>query len=100
MRDGPTIELLYFPDCPNWQLASDRLDEVASDRGLVVTYRVISTAAEAERVKFRGSPTILIDGCDPFASGDEPFGLSCRLYQTPAGMAGAPTVEQLGAVLA
>ena len=97
--DIATIELLYFPDCPHWELAADRLREVTERRGLDVSYRVIDTDAEATRIGFLGSPTILIDGRDVFATGDEPVGLSCRLYATPNGMEGAPTIEQLSAVL-
>ena len=40
-----------------------------------------------------------MNGRDPFAGIDESFGLSCRVYQTPEGFAGSPTVEQLREVL-
>lgn len=59
----------------------------------------MDTLEAAQRVGFRGSPTILVDGRDPFASGDEPVGLSCRVYATPDGPAGAPTTDQLREVL-
>ncbi|MFP5580153.1 MAG: thioredoxin family protein [Acidimicrobiia bacterium] len=93
------LELLYFGDCPNWEVAAERLDDVASGRGLTVERRLVKTTEEAEAARFRGSPTILVDGQDPFAAGDEPFGLACRVYQTPDGPAGSPTTEQLEAVL-
>jgi hypothetical protein len=93
------IELLYFDGCPHWQTADERLREVTAPLGLAVEHRLITTPAEAEEAGFRGSPTILIDGVDPFATGDEPVGLSCRLYPTPDGPAGAPTVAQLEAAL-
>jgi hypothetical protein len=63
-----------------------------------VERRVVATVEDAEVARFRGSPTILVDGVDPFALGDEPFGLACRVYQTPDGLAGVPTAEQLEAV--
>jgi hypothetical protein len=59
----------------------------------------VDSPETAEAIGFRGSPSILVDGIDPFARGDEPVGLSCRIYQTPAGPAGSPTLEQLRAVL-
>ena len=90
-----TIELLYFPDCPNWRVADERVRLVADRHGVTVAYRLVESAEEADSLGFRGSPTILIDGHDPFATGDEPFGLACRLFVTPDGPAGAPTVEQL-----
>jgi len=93
------LELLYFDDCPNWEVAAERLDAIAASRGLVVERRIVATAEEAQAARFRGSPTVLIDGRDPFASGDEPFGLTCRLYATPDGSAVSPTIEQLEAAL-
>jgi hypothetical protein len=89
------IELLYFEGCPNWRLADERLAEVASERGATVRRRLVTTPEEAEGVGFHGSPTILVDGRDPFAVGGEPTGLSCRIYETPDGPAGSPTAAQL-----
>ena len=93
------LELLYFPECPHWSLAERRLSEVAARFGLPVEQRLVTTEEEADRVSFRGSPTILIDGVDPFAEGDQAIGLSCRIYLTPDGYAGSPTLEQIAAVL-
>lgn len=93
------LELLYFDDCPNWEIAAERLDQAAAARGLTVERRLVTTPEEAQAAQFRGSPTILIDGEDPFAAGDEPFGLACRMYRTPDGPAGSPTTEQLEAVI-
>jgi hypothetical protein len=50
-----------------------------------ITHSVVDTPEEAERTGFRGSPSILINGVDPFADSDDPVGLSCRVYQTPEG---------------
>jgi hypothetical protein len=97
------VRLLYFDDCPNWRLAEARLDEAlvgVGDETPAVTYELVSTPEQAERAGFRGSPTILINGADPFAAPDDAIGLSCRLYRSPAGVEHAPTVEQLRSVLA
>jgi len=51
------------------------------------------------RVGFRSSPTILLDGRDPFASGDEPIGLGCRVFRTEDGVQGSPTEAQLRDVI-
>ena len=46
--------------------------------------------------KFSGSPTLLFDGEDPFPTeSDESQALSCRIYETPRGLANTPTVEML-----
>jgi hypothetical protein len=94
------VELLYFDDCPHWQVAEARLRRAAEPLGLPVEHRLITTPEQAEAAGFRGSPTILLDGVDPFARGDEPFGLACRMFQTPDGPAGSPSVEQIAAALA
>ena len=48
-----------------------------------------------------GSPTLLINGADPFASRGEPPSLSCRLYRDAEGRLGpAPSVAALRQALA
>lgn len=94
------ITLLYFDGCPNWQIADRRLAQIAADRPDVhVTRHRLETVEEAERVGFHGSPTILINGVDGFAARDAPVALTCRLYTTPDGLAGAPTLDQLRALV-
>jgi hypothetical protein len=96
------VTLLYFDGCPNWTVADERLRAALDQTGnpdVNVTHRKLSTPREAESIEFRGSPTILIDGRDPFLIREAPVGLSCRVYRTEAGLTGAPTVEQLARVL-
>ena len=94
------VTLLYFDDCPNWKVADNRLATVARDLpDVIITRHLVGTPEEAERVRFHGSPSILVDGVDIFADADAPVGLSCRVYQTPTGPAGSPTVEQLRAAM-
>jgi hypothetical protein len=95
------VTLLYFKDCPNWLVANEHLDVPLSEHPeMSITRHVVDTPEEAERARFRGSPSILIDGVDPFADPDAPVGLSCRVYQTPDGTAGSLTLDQLRDVLA
>ncbi len=90
------ITLLYFDGCPNWKIADERLAAIAAGRAdLTVSRHLVDTPEEAERVGFHGSPSILVDGVDVFAEPDAGVGLSCRVYSTPDGLAGAPTVDQL-----
>ena len=93
------LEFLYSPECPHWSPAERRLSEVAARFGLPVEHRLVTTEEEAERVSFRGSPTILIDGVDPFADDGQAIGLSCRMYRTSDGLAGSPTPDQIAAAL-
>jgi len=90
------VTLLYFDDCPNWLIANQHLDTLLDEYpGMSITRHVVDTPEEAERTGFRGSPSILINDVDPFADPDDPVGLACRVYQTPAGPAGSPTLDQL-----
>lgn len=98
------VTLLYSADCPNWKVADGHLAEVARELpDVTITRRLISTPEDAARVGFQGSPSILVDGVDIFAEHDDdpgaPVGLSCRVYQTPEGPAGSPTLGQLRAVM-
>lgn len=92
-----SITLRYFDGCPNWQVARTRLEQALEqvDRGGEITLEQVETAEEAQRLGFRGSPTILIDGVDPFAGAEASPGLSCRVYQTEGGTEGSPSVSQL-----
>ena len=90
------VTLLYFDGCPNWKVADERLAAIAAERPNVVVRRHrVETVEEAERLGFHGSPSILVDGVDVFAEPGAGVGLSCRVYRTPDGLAGAPTLEQL-----
>ncbi len=96
------VKVLFFDGCPNWTVADERLREALTRVGRAevrVEHQRVATPEEAEAVGFRGSPTVRVNGRDPFADADTPVGLACRVYRTDAGPAGAPTVEQLLSVL-
>jgi glutaredoxin len=89
------VELLYFEGCPHSRIADDRLTALEPELGFRLSRREVTTPEEARRLGFRGSPTILVEGVDPFVGENDPIGLACRIYQTPTGPAGCPTDEQL-----
>ena len=92
------VELLVVPDCPNEAPAEALLRTALDDVGLVrvpITTTVIDSASEAERRGFVGSPTILIDGDDPFAEPGHPAAIACRIYRNTSGPAGIPDLRQL-----
>lgn len=89
------VTLLYFDDCPNWRTTDRILTDLSAELEFEVTRRLVTTPEEAEELSFRGSPTVLIDGEDPFADPESPTGLSCRIYHTPEGTAGSPTAGML-----
>jgi hypothetical protein len=91
------VELLHFDGCPNWIMTEQRLREALDLVGVSagIEHCQIESQEEAKRHQFAGSPSIQIDGKDPFRSASAAFGLTCRIYLTPDGPAGAPTLEQL-----
>ena len=91
------ITLQYFDGCPNWKTTDAHLTTLIAEHGVDATlhYQLIDTPEAAIENSFRGSPTVLIDGVDPFAEPDAPVGLSCRIYQTEHGPVGSPTLHQL-----
>ena len=95
------VTLLYFDGCPNWKIADERLRLLALERpDIMVRRQLVRTPEEAEQVGFLGSPSIQVDGIDVFAQPGSPVGLTCRMYPTPDGYAGAPTLDQLRTVVA
>ncbi len=95
-REDMEITLQYFDGCPNWTIAAERLAVIAAERpGVIVSRQLVESPEDAEAIGFRGSPSILINGQDLFPDPSAAVGLACRIYATPAGFAGAPTLEQL-----
>ena len=96
------VMLLAVADCPNLPLLEERLGQVLAGRSDVrVDRQVISDPDAAVRAGMHGSPTILINGVDPFATADVEPGMSCRLYAGLDGRVdGAPSVSELRSALA
>ena len=95
------IELLYFDGCPSYQTAEKLLREAVSEEDVSADIEMIRIAdeANAQRLKFLGSPTIRFDGIDPFARGEAGYGMECRVFATPEGLKGWPTKAMLKAAL-
>jgi hypothetical protein len=97
------IEFLYWEGCPSHPEARELLAEVLAEHELdaEVREREVLTQAEAEELRFPGSPTIRIDGrdVDPDGADGRPM-LACRIYRTAEGRPSpVPTREQLEAAL-
>ncbi len=77
------VELLFWEGCPSHPRALADLRAAMADLGLdpnTVLAREIHTREQAELERFVGSPTIRIDGSDIQPPGEEPYGLTCRIY--------------------
>lgn len=93
------VELVHLDDCPLWREAAQRVREAMGIAGLdPTTLGLRGVAGEDVSVDFPGSPTILVNGRDPFPA-ETPAGPSCRRYPTERGLAPAPSLDQLLRVL-
>lgn len=91
------LTVLAVPDCPNAPLLEQRLAEALAGRPAVtLERRVIADASEASRWGMHGSPTLLVNGRDPFAQPGAGAVMACRMYRNENGrLEGSPTVGAL-----
>jgi len=92
------IEVQHFEGCPNSVEMINRVKVSISELSDYIVYKeiLVETKEVADRVKFRGSPTVLINGID-IENMPEPINanLSCRYYKN-----GIPSVEQIRELIA
>lgn len=91
------LTVLAVPDCPNAPVLLERLGLVLADYpDARVAGHAVRDEAEAVRLGMHGSPTLLVNGIDPFAAPGSPASMSCRVYRDEAGQSqGAPSVTAL-----
>jgi len=92
------IDLLYFDGCPSWESGLENLMAALEAEGLEAEIRLVNVTDddhEAARLMFLGSPSFQVNGADLWYEEREHYDLSCRIYPTPQGMKGAPTIEML-----
>lgn len=94
-----TVELLYFPDCPNVVAAREQLRRAFVAVALPAQWTEVDvTATDAPpHARGYGSPTILVDGRDVTgaAPGD---GTSCRVY-VGSDVPGVPPLDAIVSAL-
>jgi len=78
------VDILFFEGCPHRRRASALVRDVVRALGIVATVREIEVrdAPEAVRLRFFGSPTIQVDGCDidPRMRDRSDYSFTCRMY--------------------
>jgi hypothetical protein len=91
------IDLLYFDGCPSWEDALENLKAALAAEGLEADIHLVKVEGndEATRLKFLGSPSFQVNGVDWWLEERKRYNLSCRIYTTPQGLKGVPTVEML-----
>jgi hypothetical protein len=98
------VELLWWEGCPSTERTIEIVREQMTIAGLdpasLVVREIVDDAA-AERESFPGSPTIRVDGEDVQDPGDQPRGLTCRVYRLRDGRVSAfPDPADVAAALA
>jgi hypothetical protein len=96
-EENMQIELLYFDGCPSWQTGLKNLKSALQLEGTEAEVNLVNVRDEADaiRLEFLGSPSIRVNGAELWTEERETFALSCRVYPTPEGIKGFPTVEML-----
>ena len=90
--------MLHVAGCPGLAPMLERLREVTE---LPVATREIGTTEDAVAHGMAGSPTLLVDGVDPFGGSPDECGVACRIYRDERGrMVPAPSTAQLRAAIA
>ena len=88
-----TIEVQHFHGCPNSDEMIKRVREAIAKSDIDVEFKeiLVDTPEKAELHKFRGSPTVLINGIDLEGLPEPESGnLACRYYNN-----GIPSVETM-----
>lgn len=90
----PLVEILTFEGCPNHEPAIALVERVSRELGVRPAIRLVDVPDRetAQRLRFLGSPTILVGGrdVDPQAAARSDYALSCRMFQTKEGLSGQP----------
>ena len=91
------IDLMYFDGCPSWEKGLENLKIALTAEKLEAEIHLVKVEddVEATTVMFLGSPSFRVDGVELWPEERKRFNLSCRVYRTPQGLKGAPTVEML-----
>jgi hypothetical protein len=95
---GVDVEVLVVAGCPNEGGAVKLVRQVLDDVGLKrvpIRTRVVASEQDAEELGFVGSPTVRIDGTDPFESRDLATGLACGVYVQHGVRSGLPDLGRL-----
>jgi hypothetical protein len=89
------IDLLFFEGCPSWQEGLENLKTALVNENIQAEINLVrvDNDTEAARLQFLGSPSFRVNGVELWQEHRSQYNLSCRVYSTPGGMKGAPTVE-------
>jgi len=76
------VRFLYSEDCPSHEEALRRLRNVLEEERVASDLEIVrvDTLEEAEKERFPGSPTIMVDGHDICPTQNSHYAPACRAY--------------------
>lgn len=96
------VTFLYWEGCPSHEEALARLQQALVEEGVEASVEVVrvDTEEDAQRLRFVGSPTILVAGKDVAPAEGLPYRLTCRAYVLEDGrISPLPSVHQIRSAL-
>ena len=80
-----------------WEDGLKNLEAALQEEGITSSVDRIKVVddEDASHLKFLGSPSFRVDQQDLWHEERDTYSLNCRLYTTPTGIKGWPTVEML-----
>ena len=77
----------YIDDCPSHERALARLRKVLNEEAVDFNLDIVKVESDeqAKRLRFMGSPTILLNDVDIDPQVNNHYGLACRAYQLEDG---------------
>jgi len=91
---APRVEILYFEGCPNHQETRALVERIAVELRVDPEIDMVEVpdADTARSLRFLGSPSVRVNGCDiePGADGRSDGSFSCRVYRSDHGLARQP----------
>lgn len=95
------VILFHTEECPNYQETLEDLETVLNQEGVRPQVELIKVKnpAQAETLRFLGSPTIRVNGLDieetRRGAQSYEFGLGCRIYRENGTLRGSPPREMI-----
>lgn len=93
------MRILTVPGCEGAEEITDLVRAVIDDMGLErveLSHEVVLNQKDAERKRFLGSPTVMIDGVDiEWSALDNEFAYGCRLYMSCGRIVRQPSSESI-----
>jgi hypothetical protein len=95
------LTVLAVPECPTAAVLHERLAvALAGHTDISMAWHEITDEDQAAELGMHGSPTLLVNGVDPFLRAGETTSVSCRIFNDPQqNPGGTPSIARLREIL-